>query len=1081
MRKFTIFLALLLFVGLQGVLAQTRIITGTVTSSEDKSPIPGVTVVVKGTTIGTTTNIDGKYVLTVPMQDKLLVFSYVGMKTKEFKIGESIAIDMVMEPDVMNMNEVVVTAIGIPRETKALSYSVQNVGAADIQKSAQGDIINSLQGKVSDVQVVGSSGVAGAASYIQIRGVTSLTGNNQPLFVVDGVPVAGAETGGSVESASNGAFDGVGLSNRAIDINPDDIESVSVLKGGAATALYGLRAASGAVIITTKKGKAGTGKKISVTFSTSVKFDVVSQLPALQDQYGEGTNLYNADGTIRAHGQWVSGNKFSWGPKLDTCAYDKSNWSNYKWKDFDVDGRIVSKNTAGASGSINTYNPYDFFQTGLTTDNSVSLSGGSDVSTFYFSFSDNQTKGIVPNNTMRRNTFKLSGDTKLSDHWKVSGTANYIITAANRIQQGNNTSGVMLGLLRTPPTFDNGAGYIFNSNYLLPDGSPLPSAGYERSYRHGIYYDNPYWTANEDSYKDAVNRLIGSAQVDYFANKWLSFTYRIGMDWYGRKIVDNLAVGSSTQPAGWAKRGEELNKNFNSDLLMTIDKDFAKDFNVHVILGQNMTEQDFTTLNSQALGLVIPNYYDLNNTTSIASQEVTDNRRGAGIYGDLTLSWKNMLYLTATGRNDWSTTLPEGKNSFFYPSIGAGWIFTQLPGIKDNKVLPYGKIRISYAVTAKDAPVYSTQTPYTAPSVYDGWTTGLTWPFNSTNGYLNSSVLGNNQLKPERTGNFETGIDLKFIQNRVGISYTYFNNKTTDDILDVPIAASTGYTSVWLNAGSIRTTGHEVTLDLVPIKSKNWEWDITANWSKIDNKVLALAPGINRLYLGGFTGSEIDAVVGQPYRTIYGYDWEKDSRGNVLIGTNGYPIESQNETALGNVDPKWTAGISSNLRWKDLSLYFLVDIKHGGKMWDGTRGALDYFGTSAGTLNRGDSVIFPGVMTDANGNSTGVVNSKKVRLTQEWYQSAGSGFVGATAPYIEDAGWVRLRTVTLTYNLSKFLKKTFIRQLSIYFSGTNLLLFTHYKGVDPETSLAGSDNAQGIDYFNMPGTKSYTLGLNVSF
>jgi len=346
---------------------------------------------------------------------------------------------------------------------------------------------------------------------------------------------------------------------------------------------------------------------------------------------------------------------------------------------------------------------------------------------------------------------------------------------------------------------------------------------------------------------------------------------------------------------------------------------------------------------------------------------------------------------------------------------------------------------------------------------------------------LERSVLGNNQLKPERTGNFETGIDLKFIQNRVGISYTYFNNKTTDDILDVPIAASTGYTSVWLNAGSIRTTGHEVTLDLVPIKSKNWEWDITANWSKIDNKVLALAPGINRLYLGGFTGSEIDAVVGQPYRTIYGYDWEKDSRGNVLIGTNGYPIESQNETALGNVDPKWTAGISSNLRWKDLSLYFLVDIKHGGKMWDGTRGALDYFGTSAGTLNRGDSVIFPGVMTDANGNSTGVVNSKKVRLTQEWYQSAGSGFVGATAPYIEDAGWVRLRTVTLTYNLSKFLKKTFIRQLSIYFSGTNLLLFTHYKGVDPETSLAGSDNAQGIDYFNMPGTKSYTLGLNVSF
>ncbi|MGA3012430.1 MAG: SusC/RagA family TonB-linked outer membrane protein [Bacteroidales bacterium] len=1069
MRKFTIVLALLLLAGLQGVLAQTRVLSGVVTSSEDKSPIPGVTIVVKSTTIGTITNVDGKYVLSVPSKYNELTFSYVGMKTKEVKIGESNTLDVVMEPDVMNMDEIVVTAIGIPRETKALSYSVQNVNADEISRASQTDVINTLQGRVSDLQVVSSSGVAGAASYIQIRGVTSLTQNNQPLFVVDGVPIAGAETGGDIEAASNNNFDGVGLSNRAIDLNPDDIESVSVLKGGAATALYGLRAASGAVIITTKKGKATTGKKISVTFSTSVKFDVVSQLPARQDEFGQGT-----------HGNWVSGNKFSWGPKLDTCAYDKSNWSTYEWKDFDVDGRIVS-DQVGKNGAINTYNPYNFFQTGLTTDNSISLSGGSDVSTFYFSFSDNQTKGIIPNNTLHRNTFKISGDTKLSDHWKVSGTANYIITSANRIQQGNNTSGIMLGLLRTPPTFDNAAGYIFSSDYLLPDGSQLPSAGNERSYRHGIYYDNPYWTANENHYQDAVNRLIGSAQIDYLANKWLSFTYRIGMDWYGRKIVDDLAVGSSTQPAGWAKRGEELSKNFNSDLFMTIDKNFAKDFNVHFILGQNMTEQFFTSLNSQALGLVIPNYYDLNNTASIASQESTSDRRGAGFYGDLTLSWKNMLYLTGTGRNDWSTTLPAGKNSFFYPSVGLGWIFTQLNGLKDNKVLPYGKVRVSYSITAKDASPYSTLTPYAAPAIADGWTTGLTWPYNGTNGFQLSSTLGNNQLKPEKTANFETGIDLKFIQNRVGVSYTYFNNKTTDDILNVPIAASTGYTSVWLNAGSIRTSGHEVTLDLVPIKSKNWEWDVTFNWSKIDNKVLALAPGINRLYLGGFTGSEIDAVVGQPYRTIYGYDWERDKNGNVLIGTDGYPIESQNETALGNVDPKWTAGIGSTLRWKDLSLYFLVDIKHGGKMWDGTRGALDYFGVSAGTLNRGEYVVFSGVMTDANGNSTGVANTMKVPLTQDYYQAQGSGFVGATAPYIEDAGWVRLRTITLTYNLSKFLKKTFIRGLSVYFTGTNLLLFDHYKGVDPETSLAGSQNAQGIDYFNMPGTKSYTLGLNVSF
>jgi hypothetical protein len=553
------------------------------------------------------------------------------------------------------------------------------------------------------------------------------------------------------------------------------------------------------------------------------------------------------------------------------------------------------------------------------------------------------------------------------------------------------------------------------------------------------------------------------------------------MDWWQRKFTDDLAIGSCTQPIGWAKRGQELAKNFNSDLLMTIDKNFAKDFNIHFILGQNMSQRYYSNLTSQALGMVVPGYYDLNNTTSIASQEATSNRKGAAIYGDLTLSWKNMLYLTATARNDWSTTLPEGKNSFFYPSVGAGWIFTQLPGLKDNKALPYGKIRVSYAMTAKDANPYATSTPYVSPSILDGWTTGLSWPFSSSNGYLLSSTLGNGQLKPEKSANFETGIDLKFIQNRVGISYTYFNNKSTDNILPVPIAASTGYTSAWLNAGSISTSGHEITLDLVPVKSKNWEWDITANFSMIKNKVLKLAEGISRLYLGGFTGSEIDAVVGQPYRTIYGYDWKRDGNGNVLIDADGYPIMDENESALGNVDPKWTMGISSNLRWKDLSLYLLVDIKHGGKMWDGTRGAMDYFGVSAGTLNRGEMVVFEGVMTDANGNSTGVANTMKVPLTQAWYQGNGSGFSGATAPYVEDAGWVRLRTVTLTYNLSRLLKKTFIHQLSIYVTGTNLLLFTHYKGIDPETSLAGSDNAQGIDYFNMPGTKSYTVGLTMAF
>jgi TonB-linked SusC/RagA family outer membrane protein len=1072
MRKFTFVLALLLFAGLQGLLAQTRVISGVVTSTEDKSPIPGVTIVVKGTTIGTTTNVDGKFVLSVPSTYDVLVYSYVGMKTKEVKIGESTTMDMAMEPDVMNMDEIVVTAIGIPKETKALSYSVQNVGADEIQKAARTDVINSLQGRVSDVMIISSAGTAGAGSYISIRGVQSITGDNQPLFVVDGVPID--NSGGTFGDVSAGqGVDGVATSNRAIDINPNDVESMNVLKGGAATALYGLRAASGAIIITTKKGKAGTGKKINVTFSTSVTLDRVSQLPALQKEFGQGSN-----------GQWASGNRITWGPKLDSCTYDKtftgtpgSSTSTWEyWPLYDVDGAIVSKNaktydpTANPTGeSVKTYDPYDFFQTGVTTNNAIALSGGNDITTFYFSFSDNQTKGVVPNNWFRRNTFKLSGDTKLSDKWKVSGNANYIITNGNRIQQGSNTSGVMLGLLRTPPTFDNSAGYVINGSLYYPDGK-------QRSYRHGSGYDNPYWTANMNHYVDKVNRLIGNVGIDYYATKWLSFSYRLGVDWWGRKANDEIAIGSATAPTGRLIETSETKKDFNSDLIMTIDKDFAKDFNLHFLLGNNITQLYYNLLSGTANGLLFKNYFNLNNTESQSAAEQTTDIRRAGFYGDLQLSWKSMLYLSITGRNDWSSTLPEANNSFFYPSFGAGWIFSQLNPLKDNKILPYGKIRVSYAIVAKDASPYYTQTTWNQYTINDGWTVGDPFPFNGYLGYTWGPGLGNATLKPEKTKSFEVGVDLKFWKNVVSLSYTYFNNKGQDLLLNAPIAAGSGFSTMYTNAASMRTTGNELTLEIMPIKNKNWEWDITINYSRIRNKVLALAPGINSLYLGGFENSQIRAVVDQPYRTIYGTDWERDANGNMLIDDNGFPIASTDLVPLGNVDPDWIMGAGSSLRWKDLSFSFLFDIKHGGKMWNGTRGAIQYFGTAAETLDRNDSYVYQGIV-----KSTGEWNTKSVVKDQDWVvNNVGNGFSGPISGDIESSEWIRLRTVTLSYSLTNLLKKTFIKGLEIYFTGTNLLLWTPYKGVDPETSLLGNSNAQGIDYFNMPGTKSYTLGLNLS-
>jgi len=1069
-------LALLLFVGLQGVLAQTRVITGAVTSTDDGSSIPGVTILVKGTTIGTTTDLDGKYTLTVPTKYNTLIFSYIGMKTQEITLGESTTIDIAMESDVLNMDEVVVTAIGIPRETKALSYSVQEVSGDDISRSGSVDFINALQGKVSDVQITSSSGAAGASSYITIRGVQSLTQNNQPLFVVDGVPI----------NNSGGVYgvDGVATSNRAIDINPDDIASINVLKGGAATALYGLRAASGAIVITTKKGTATTGRKISVNFNTSIKFDQISQVIGLQDQYAQGWG-----------GDWSGGFFASWGPRIDTSSYFVD--PNYAWRTFNPDGQIVGKNDPTANGqAVNTYDPYDFFQTGITTNNSISLVGGSEVANFYFSFSDNQSTGVVPNNKFRRNTFKLSAETKLSDKFKISGNANYMISAGDRIQQGSNTSGVMLGLLRTPPTFNNDAGYILGAND--PSGRP---EGSQRNYRAGGGYDNPYWTANMNKYTDQVNRFIGSAQADWFATSWLSFTYRIGIDWWDRKANDEIAVFSRTYPSGWIKETSELNKDFNSDLIMIIQKELFTDFDLKFLFGHNMSQLYHYSQISDGYGLVIPEYYNLNNTSSLSSSELTDKIRRAAFYGDLSLSWKDMLYFSVTGRNDWTTTLIQGKNSFFYPSVGGGFIFTELPFLKDNKVMPYGKIRASYAIVAKDAPAYATNTYFESPAIGDGWTTGiLTWPFMGYPGYTWSDILGNPDLKPEKTKTFEIGADLKFVQNRIGISYSYFSNLGEDLILLVPIAASSGYQNMWQNAGSMRTRGHEVTLELVPIKGKNWQWDIMLNFAKLNNEVLELAPGVENLFLGGFTDPQIRAVAGEPYRSIYGYDWVYDGSENLIIEDSGspdptspdynpyygYPIMGSDMIPLGNVDPKWSMGIGSTLSWKDLSLYVLVDIKSGGMMWNGTRGALDYFGTSEGTAARDDNYTFEGVYghMDIDGNivSAGAANTTPVKLDQWWRTSGyGSGFTGPTAPYIEESNWVRLRAVTISYSFTRLVKNTFIKGLDLYFTGTNLWLSTPFTGIDPETSLLGNSNAQGIEYFNMPGTKSYTVGLNVAF
>jgi len=1092
MRKFTLMLLILLFAGLQIALAQKKTISGVITSKDDGATIPGVTVLVKGTTVGTTSDINGKYLIVVPERSNTLVFSFVGMKAQEIEVTQSATINIVMETDVLNIEGVVVTAIGISRETKALGYSVQGLDGEQIEKSNSTNVVNALSGKVAGVSVTSGSGAAGGAAFITIRGASSIGGDNQPLFVVDGVPIDNSQYySGNPDAGTNNLTEGVAYSNRAIDLNPDDIASITVLKGGAATALYGLRAANGVVIVSTKKGQAnaGTANTYNVSFSTSVSIDKVNKLPEMQMKYGQGLN-----------GKWSgpeTANRNSWGPLLDTCSYTNTglNASQDYFADgiydWDQNGIIVSKNDPRATGAaVNAYdNLGTFFKTGYTYNNSINIAGGNENATYYMSISNLQSDGIVPKNTFDKTTVKVSGETKLSSKFIASGSVNYINSGGVRIQQGSNLSGLMLGMLRTPITFDNANGSDDPVNdstaYMFEDGS-------QRSYRGYGIYDNPYWTVNMNEFKDDVNRMLGNVALTYMPLEWLNITYRLGTDFYSDRRKAHFAINSSAWTAGQVFEDQHYNKDFNGDLIANINHSITKDFKFTLTVGHNMFQTYHQQLYVQGDQLTLPDFYHLSNASTITTRENQNKKRTSAIYGDLGLAYQSILFLNITGRNEWSTSLPEDKNSFFFPSFSLGFVFTELGGLKDNKIMPFGKLRASYAIIANDAFIYGTQ-QYFAPTNYgDGWTTGISFPFAGYTGYMADNGLGNLGLMPEKLKSFEVGADLRFLNNRLGVDFAYYINKNEDLIIWVPLAGTSGYTDRLMNAAKMENKGIELLVTGTPIKSKNGkiQWDLILNFSKNKNMVVELAEGVENVGLGGFTGSEIRAVVGKPYGSIFGTQWVKDGDGNVVINDDltdpnyGRPIMSDEEGYLGTVQPDWTMGITSALQVYGFNFSFLVDIKKGGVMWNGTKGIMYALGTHIDTETRGETVTMEGVMghLDAEGNliTAGAENTITTELDQSWYNGLGGGFGGPSEQFVEEANWVRLREVNLTYSLnSKWLTKTFFKGIDLFVSGRNLLLFTPYTGIDPETNLYGASNAQGIDYFNMPNTRSYTFGLKV--
>ncbi|MEP1032725.1 SusC/RagA family TonB-linked outer membrane protein [Ekhidna sp.] len=1072
MKKAYLVLMACLFVA-SSLMAQ-RTVTGNVTD-DDGEGIPGATVQIKGTTTGVVTDVDGSYSLTVSNDDVLLI-SFIGFITQEIPVGNRTVIDVSMAADFTELQEVVVTAIGLTAQKRDLGYSVQEVNSEEVDRANEVNLVASLAGKAAGVQVTSSGGTAGAGAQIRIRGNSTIQGSNSPLFVVDGIPIDNSTftTADSPEDAiSNLGSGGVNNSNRAIDINPNDIASLTVLKGPAATALYGVRAGNGAILITTKRGKKGAAK---INYSFGMTFDKVNKLPDLQTTYAQG-NVVSGVPTFQGPmtGSFT-GN--SWGPRIDELRYanEASIW--------DPNGLIVHSSDSRATSRVaQAYNNTEaFFETGITANHYISASGGTDNVNYYLSVGYLNQEGIIPNNTFERTSVKATISSNLTDRLKATISTNFINSGGQKVQNGSNTSGVMLGLLRTTPSFDNRAGVDPDNDpsaYQFDDGTPR---AYRGQIGGGAIYDNPYWTVYKNFMNDNVNRVIGYAQLSYDFTEWFTLNSRVGIDQYSdfRKFRND--IGSGSFGVGQVINQAITNTDLNVDVYGTIQKELTSDIYLNGTFGWNYYDKKVENRREDGQGLASRGFFNAASAQSFSVVERPTAKQLYGVYGDIRLSYQEMLYLNITGRNDWSSTLGSSNNSFFYPAVALGWAFTE--NIDLGNALPYGKLRASYGKVGNDAPFGFTASSFTQARVRDGWTTpnGVLFPALGTNSFIPNNILGNPELKPEFTTTFEIGADLKFLGGRITADITYYKSLTEDAIISVDLPYTTGFAQTVINAGEIENKGIEAVITGSVVRTQDFEYEIGLIFNKYESIVNEIAPGLDVITIDPFGTQRIQK--GEPYGIFFGTRFLRDDQGRMVIDQNtGMPLQNPVDGKVGNPNPDFTLGFRNTFTYKGIELSMLFDFRKGGDVYNGTSGVLNGFGVGAETLDRNEVVVFPGVEADANGNPTETVNTLAVVKGgtdggTNFYQNYG--FVNLDELTVQDGSWIRLRDVNISYSLpASLIDGLPFSAITINANARNVFLITDYTGIDPETNLTGAaSNVFGYDYFNNPNTKSYGFKLN---
>ncbi len=1054
-----------LFLSIGMAMAQTQV-TGTVVSQEDGEPIVGAAVLIEGTNTGTVTDVDGKFTLQV-QPGKRLNITYLGMAPQNVAASNNMRVQLASSEK--SLNEVVVTAMGIKREQKTLGYAAQTLNSAQLTEGRLNDVTSSLAGKVAGVTINSTSGDPGQANSVLIRGISSINGNNQPLYVVDGVPLSQTAVQGQQHTNSMG-----GITN----VNPNDIASMTVLKGAAATALYGSRAANGVILINTKTGQVNGGRNFSIEYNGGVQARMVSTLPTFQNKYGQG---WNGQQTFIENG--------SWGAEMD------GSYQNF--------GPIWNYSQLGHKYSPVESNVKDFFDTGINSNHTISISGVSNDKkmTYYMSYGYTSDDGIIPSNkdSYSRNTLAYRGSFQPVDWVKLSTSINFANSKTNTVGSFQGASFID-GILEFPRDMSLVDHKDLTSAFNTPEAWLTP---------YGI--TNPYWAIENNYNRNNAKQVYGKVQADINPIKNVTLTYRFGFDYTDfdlkmgvpqialddANIQDNKGYPPSSMNQSGSVYSRYMRKyELNHDLLVNWTDKFINDrLDVNMNIGMNMNERYQTYMDGETDDLTFySGFWDLSNgATKQTLLESQNKRRLFGVFGDVTFGWDNMLYLQLTARKDWSSTLPLNKNSFFYPGATLSWIFTEL--IPKNNILDFGKVRLAYGKTGNDASAYLTSLRFAQAFANGYYGTDIAkFPMNATNSFLAYSIMPSTDLRPEMTTEFETGVNLAFLGNRINVDFSFYNRNTNDQIFTLPVDPSTGYSSKVTNFGKVRNTGIELLINTTPVKVGDFRWDLGFNFAKNKNKVISMPASLEggKSVIQNFSAGN-DAVyayaeVGKPIGEFYTQLPTYTESGQLIVDSNGQPIIPNDVVDTGkNFNNDWTGGVTTAFTYKGVTLSAALDIRKGGYMFSRTKNLMEFTGNGLITTynDRRPFIIPNSVVSDDNGGY--VANTTPIYMNNSSYQDYfdASGMAKGGEFYLIDRSYVKVRNITLAWSLPKsWVRKTYLSDIALSLFVNNPFVWTASDNlyIDPETSSYGNDIAgQFGELYSNPACRTYGFNLSVKF